>query len=283
MAFITLANTNKIIFKSDVKKLNLKGNVYHIPIYFFSRYEENALLAIQELLKDPEGYFSEIYQPYKAVDTYSYVYEGQQPAYHNFSCCPRLQSNYQNYEIPSYIKEKGSEAVEEFRKWFEEVKHLLDKPDIFVARLQARWGIVANPKAISRDNSGSTSIENLEIGELEQKIDCIIKEAGRFYYKSDKNKDILKKFSKYTFLAYKDEVISNNDTGFSDEEVKELLKYYDENFKKLLKKLLIEYYRIKFNPEIKMEGYLLDRLGFNPCGHCHDEDYKPGNDDNLPF
>jgi hypothetical protein len=279
MAYITPANTNKIIFKSDIKELNLEGEIYRIPIYFFSKYEENALLAIQELLKDPEKYFNEIYQPYEAVDTFSYVYEGQQPAYHKFSCCPRLQSDYQNFEIPSDIKEKGPEAVKEFREWFEEVKYLLDRPDVFVARLQARWGIVTNPKAINRDNSGSTMIENLTIEELEEKIDGLIKEAGRFYYKSDKNKDILRRFSKFTFIAYKDDEIYKNDTRYSDEEVKQLLKHYDKEYKRPLKKYLIEYYRLKLNPEIKMEGYLLERLGFNPCGHCHDDEYEPDNEE----
>lgn len=300
MAFITLANTNKIIFNSDIQSLNLEGEIYKMRIYFLSSYEENALLAIQELLKDPENYFNEIYVPYEASDTFSYVYEGQQPAYHKYSCCPRLQSDYQNFEVPSDIKEQGPEMVQEFREWFETVKHLLEKPDVFVMRLQARWGIETNPKAINRDNSGSTVVDNFTIEELEEKINGLIKAAGRFYYKNGKNTEILKRFSKYTYLAYKKDDIYNNNTGYSDEEVKELLRYYDEEFKRPLKKYLIEYYRLKFNPDIKMEGYFLEKLGFHPCGHCHDDEYEPkdeneresnsnhenpvdSDDDDLPF
>ena len=130
MSFITLANTNKIVYSSDIKNIDLEGSVYKIPIYFFSKYEENALLAIQELLKDPENYFKEIYLPYEAVDTYSYVYEGQKPGYHEYSCCPRLNSDFQNFEIPPNIKDQGIKAVEEFRDWFESVKYLLEKPNI---------------------------------------------------------------------------------------------------------------------------------------------------------
>jgi hypothetical protein len=275
MAYITLANTNKIIFNSDIQSLNLAGEIYKMRIYFLSSYEENALLAIQELLKDPENYFNEIYEPYEASDTFSYVYEGQKPAYHKYPCCPRLQSDYQNFEIPSDIKEQGQEVVQEFREWFETVKHLLEKPDVFVMRLHARWGIETNPKAINRYNSGSTIIENFTIEELEEKIDGLIKAAGRFYFKTGKNTEILKRFSKYTYLAYKRDHIYNNNTGYSDEEVKELLRYYDEEYKRPLKKYLIEYYRLKFNPDIKMEGYFLEQLGFNPCGHCHDDEYEP--------
>lgn len=156
------------------------------------------------------------------------------------------------------------------------MKYLLDRPEVFVARLRSRWGIVTNPKAINRDNSGSTFIENLTIEELEEKIDGLIKEAGRFCNESDKNKKILKRFSKFTFIAYTDVDIQNNDTGYSDEEVKGLLKDYDKQYKRPLRNYLIEYYRLKHNPEINMEGYLLERLGFNPCGHCHDDEYKPG-------
>ncbi|TCC99974.1 hypothetical protein [Pedobacter psychroterrae] len=36
--------------------------------------------------------------------------------------------------------------------------------------------------------------------------------------------------------------------------------------------MLITYYRLKFNPDIKMEGRFLETLGFKPCGHCFKED-----------
>jgi hypothetical protein len=160
MAYITLANTKKIIFNSNIKGLDLSGELYKIPIYFFSKYEKNALLAIQELLKNPEEYFYTIYKPYTPVDTYTYVYEGKHPSYHSTPNCPRLNAKYENFEIPSDIREKGADVVKEFRQWFETVKHLLERPDIFVARLQARWGIVTNPNAISIEILG---IQKLKI------------------------------------------------------------------------------------------------------------------------
>lgn len=267
MAYITLANTSKIIFNSDIKSLDLSGEIYKIPIYFFSKYEENSLLAIQELLKAPERYFNEIYVPYQPIDTYTLIYEGQHPSYHKMPTCPRLNARYENFKIPTEIKERGIEEVREFRRWFETVKHL--KSDVFVMRLKNRWGIITNPEAFSRDNSGTTEIENLTIEDLEKRIDAKIKAAGKFFYEKEFNQIILRKFSKYTFLAYRPEPIENNDTTFSDEEIKELLKNYDDEFKKPLKRMLIEYYRIKHNPEIEMEGQILEQLGFSPCALCH--------------
>ena len=269
MAYITLANANSIVFNTDLKDLDLSGKIYKIPIYFFSRYEEQSLLAIQELLPNPEHYFTEIYKPYKPTDTYKYVYEGKRPAYHNDSNCERLNSDWENYEIPSDIRDRGEGAVIEFREWFETVAHLIkDKPDAFVMRLQARWGILTNVNAISRGNSGHFEMENLTIQKLEARIDSRIRDAGRFYYRSEKTKAVLKQFSKYAFLGYQDDPIGNNRTGVPDHEVKELLRYYNEQFKKPLKKDLVEYYRVRLNPEIKMEGYFLENLGFNSCGAC---------------
>ena len=275
MAYITLANTNKIIFDSDLNGLDLKGQVYKMKIYFLSTYEKKALLAIQELLKDPEQYFTSIYKPYIPQDTFTLVYEGKKPGYHQYSSCPMLNSDYQNFPIPEEIKLKGQTAVIEFREWFKTVEHLIEKPDVFVMRLKAKYGIETNPKAINKDNSGSNAIKNETIEEIEKRIDGLIKDAGRFYYASDKNKKILSRFSKWTFLAYKTSVIDGNETGFSDKEVRELLKEYDETYKRPLKSNLIEYYRLKFNPEIKLEGYFLEKLGFKRCGHCYREDYEP--------
>lgn len=255
--------------------MKVKGQVYKMQIYFLSSYEENALLAIQELLKDPEKYFTTIYKPYKPKDSFSFVYEGSKPGYHQYSCCPMLNSDYQNFPIPEEIKEKGKEAIIEFREWFKTVEHLLEKPDVFVMRLKSKYGIETNPKAINKDNSGNTAIKNDTIEEIETKIDLLIKEAGRFYYASEKNTKILRRFSKLTFLAYKKEPINGNQTGFSDDDVRSLLKEYDETYKRPLKSNLIEYYRLKFNPELKMEGYFLEKLGFKSCGHCYREDYVP--------
>lgn len=275
MAYITLANTNKIIFDSDLNGLDLDGQVYKMKIYFLSRYEESALLAIQELLKDPEKYFKTIYKPYKPKDTFSFVYEGKKPGYHQYPCCPMLNSDYQNFPVPEQIKEKGHSAVIEFREWFKTVEHLLERPDVFVMRLKAKYGIETNPQAINKENSGNTAIKNETIAELEERIDGLIKDAGRFYYASDKNKKILSRFSKWTFLAYKTKPIDGNETGYSDEDVREILKVYNESYKKPLKSNLIEYYRLKFNPEIKMEGYFLENLGFKSCGHCYRDEYEP--------
>jgi hypothetical protein len=273
LVFITLANTKNIIRKSEIKSLSVIGEIYKIPIHFFNRYEQNELLAIKELLKDPEKFFNEMYIPYEPKDTFSKIYEGKKPSYHISQKCPRLHADYLNFSVPNEIKSKGQAAVIEFRQWFETVKHLfLSDPGMFVFRLHAKYGIITNPNSIKHENSGVFELENPSITELEEEIDKLIKEAGRFYYSSEKNTEILKVFSKNTFLAYNGNLDHLNTTQYSNEEIIIFLKEYDEKFKKRLKKLLIEYYRLKLNPEIKMDGLFLDKLGFKPCCDCYDKE-----------
>lgn len=272
--YITIANAKKIVSQTDLKNLNLSGEIYKIPIYFLSKYEKDSLLAIQELLKDPEKYFNEIYVPFKPVDTFKYVYEGRAPSYHADENCSKLHSNYQNFEIPDQILKKGEKTINEFRKWFEEVKHLLADPPVFVMRLHARWGIESNPRSIEHSNSGTEIKVNLSIEAMEDKIDSLLRRAGSFFNADEKNKIILRRFGKYTFAAYKSEPLSDNYTGYSDEEVKKFLRDYDSEFKKPLKALLIEYYKLKLNPNIEMKGEFLQKLGFKPCGFCITGIYK---------
>ncbi len=80
---------------------------------------------------------------------------------------------------------------------------------------------------------------------------------------------MIRRFEKKTFLAYKEEAIRNNDTRYSDDAIKGFLKKYDEHFKKPVTELLIEYYKVQYNPELKFEGYLLEMLGFKACSACH--------------
>ena len=278
-----------IIYQTDLEGINSTRELYKKPIYFFSEFEKKRLLAVHELFEDSELFFAETYKPRKRQDTFTMVYEGSKPSYHEDFNCNRLKSDYENFKIPPDIIRKGEATVLEFREWFKEVEHLQkDAPDIFVARLRMRWGITTNVQAINIGNSGAVEMENRAMPEIEEAIDRQIKEAGRFYYQSEKNTEILKSFSRKTYMAYKEEMWGNY-TSYSDDEVRELLKEYDERFKKPLSQNLIHYYRMKLNPELKMEGRLLEELGFNPCGNCANSrgvSKKNSNvldDDDLPF
>ena len=269
MAIITEYNLMSIIFNSDVLQVDeTSREVYKKSIYIFNRYENASLLSVQELLEDPEHWFDLIYVPRKTKDTYNYVYAEKRPSYHYNRNCQRLNSDFKNFTIPESIKEQGRDTIIEFRDWFKSVEYLYESDvEAFAARLWAKWSIQTNPKAIERDNSGGIEIDNIDLSTIESRIDAKLKEAGRYYYQSPKNTEILKRYGRNAFLARKEDFNSDLN-NYSTEEVKEFLIDYDEKFKKPLKEMLIQYYRVKYNPDIEMEGKLLEQLGFKLCGAC---------------
>lgn len=272
MAYITKSNSMRIIRSIDFKKIgNLSGEVYIKPIYFFSDFENNNLLGLKEFLKDPENFITNFYVPIEVKDNYRFVFEGNSPAYHEKPDCERLNSKYKNFEIPESIREKGKTEIDKFRKWFKENKDLIEKPEIFAARIHMNFGVNINPKTIERDNSGIEIKENLDLEQLESRINNIIHLAGQYYNNADEaKKEVIRKFQKLTFLAYSDKALYNNQTKYSDNAIKKFLAQYDSHFKRPIMDLLIEYYRVKHNPELKFEGKLLNQLGFKACVACHD-------------
>ena len=268
MAYITSYNTHKIVTRNNFKNVNLSGQVYRFKIYMFSKYEENCLLAIQELMKNPENYFKQIYDPIVVHDSKKYVYKEHQPAYHTNKDCKRLHSDFTNFELPQEIKERGDLEIERFRKWFSENQHLLETPDVFVMRLKFAFGISYNPKSIIYENSGFAEVKNYSVEELENKIDFHIKEAGRYFYAEEKNTKILRAFGKFSGRAFLDIPFEGNYTGYSDDDVRDFLKEYHKKYKLPLRKLLIEYYRIKFNPDLKFAENFMEVLGFKKCECC---------------
>lgn len=275
MAIITEYNLMSIIFNSDVLQVDQTSrDVYKKSIYIFNQYENASLLSVQELLEDPERWFDLVYVPRKTKDSYNYVYAEKRPSYHNNRNCQRLNSDYKNFTIPESIKEQGRDTIIEFRDWFKSVEYLYDSDiEAFAARLWAKWGIQTNPKAIERDNSGGIEIDNIDLSKIESLLDEKLKEAGRYHYQSPKNTEILKRYGRNAFLARKEDFNSDLN-NYSTEEVKEFLIDYDEKFKKPLNEMLIQYYRVKYNPNIELEGTLLEQLGFKECGACSGESYS---------
>ncbi|MBS1584499.1 MAG: hypothetical protein JSS82_02950 [Bacteroidetes bacterium] len=278
--------------------MKLEGDIYKSKITIFSKHEEASLLAIQELMKNPEKYFKDIYNPIVARDTKKYVYREQQPSYHTYKDCPRLSADFTNFELPGEIAEKGDAEIERFRAWFKENENLLSKPEIFVMRLQIAFGITYNPKAINYENSGFDDFKNYSVKELEDTIDNLLRKSAQFYHTSSKHETILRRFSKMSATAFTNMQYTFNDTGYSEEEIKELLQEYHKKFKLPLKKLLIEYYRVKLNPDLQFAENLLEALGFKKCGNCKKRevevslDFLSGTDkkspsteemDDLPF
>lgn len=272
LVYITNSNANRILKRIDYDKIpdNNTVAIYTKPLYFLAPWEIKKLRITKILFENFELFVKEYYQPLKNEDTFMYVFEGGQAAYHSSNTCERLSSNYTNFKIPNSIKEKGTEEIMKFRVWFKSNRHLLeDRQDIFYLHLTNTFGIKVVLESTSTSNSGPKIKENYDLRELEQRIDEYIRREYEYIKNPNTpEKDILLSFRKLTYLAYNKKPIKNNNTNFSDDEIKTFLLAYDINYKKPIIELLTEYYRVKNNPDMVFQGHLLEQLGFNPCKHC---------------
>ncbi len=254
MPYITKGNVTKIISLIDVTKLpnnfgELKGKVYKQTITFFSVLELNNLLLRKEFYRKPNS-FIEFYQKIdKKEDTYKYTYEGGTPAYHLALDCPRLNSNFDSYEIPIEIQEKGKEAVIRFRQFFAQNKVLLDtNPDAFYGKMTTAFALQTLLKPVDYKNSGPELIEIGNLQDLEETINKLLTDFQELCWKSTpEKKAMINKFARLTFLAFpphNQKDIKNNETGFSDKEIRDFLKDFAENYKLPIIKYLKDFYRI---------------------------------------
>lgn len=280
--YISISNYKRIIRKFDSNQFkDIVGELYKKPVECFSKKEVTELLALQKLMQDPDGFISVYRRLNIEPDTHTYIYESTKPKYHENEKCDLLNSNFRNFEIPVEIRiedtnntdmarQINSDSVNEFRKWFKINRILFDTNlPKFTQLFQIKYkDIPVNFKSIEINNSGIISQDNFSLEELEYKIDELLLGSINFTktYKEDR---ILYSFSpKCTYKGYNEEALRNNTTGFSDEEVKEVLRNYAKKVKKPLKRFLLTYYMIKFNPDLGFSGYFLESLNFKTCEKC---------------
>lgn len=272
MAHITISNSKRLVRTlSEITLNEIEIAIYKKDIYFFNQKERAMLKGIREFIRDPENFKTQYYNPIVIKDSLKYVYPESRPAYHKDNSCDRLNAHFSNFEIPLEIRKRGEAAVKEFRLWFAKNKHLLEtSPKIFIERMQTDFSIGGeiDPKSIDYSNSGSEEQRNYSVQDLENQVDGILREAGKYYRENPDKQQLIKRFGKLTFLAYTHGNIYTNDSCLNDDELKDFLKIYEEKFKKPVKELLLEYYRLLHNPDMTFDATLLDKLGFKPCGSC---------------
>jgi hypothetical protein len=280
MAYITISNSKKIIRKVDENRLDgISEKIYKREIFFFSRIEIGRLKGIRELFRNPQGFALEYYRPIEVVDSFKYLYPEGKPAYHADISCERLHSNFRNIEIPSAIFDRGQAECIKFRNWFNKTTFKENDAIDYITKLQATFPYVGeiNPKTLDYSNSGIEEKTNYSLKELEAKIDSILRDASDFFKSNPGKQNLIRRFQKLTFMAYVTGNLYKNDSGLNDEDLKTFLKGYDNQFKIPVNELLIDYYRVQFNPNLSFDGRLLEKLGFKACSKCCAD-----NRENLP-
>ena len=176
--------------------------------------------------------------------------EGSSPSFHSNSSCSALHSDYRNATIPDEIKKRGKDAVIKFRRWFRENQNL--DGEKFIAKLKMDFYITdPNLKYFESPNSGVKEVENNNLEELEQKIDKILEDSRTF----------LNNLSEYDKRLILDAERYNESST-----VKVVATFHQ--FKNDLKKNMLLYFRVKFNPELSFSLMLLEQIGFRQCQKC---------------
>ena len=303
LVYITKNNFNKIVRKIPIMDVNLEGDLYvrfNVNLnLIFSKFEKSELLLYKMLSEDPGKFLNEVYtQITEREDTYTWVYEEKRkPCYHVNPGCPKLHSDFENYQVPLPIKYKGivkdilldrlklsdlTEAekkivignVERYRNWWKNLGEILYKSDKDIFLMRVNMEFQPNPritdiKEFKQENSGIEELDNCTLSEIEKNIDDLIIAARNYYFENEKHKSILRAYSKLNYhVLVKNEFPRFAECNYSYEEIRSFLEDYNKRFKEPLKNLLKNYFRIKNNPDLKMESTILDELGFVPCGVC---------------
>lgn len=277
MPFVTEYNTS-LVFKKLIGEIpeDIKlWEPYKKAIFFLNRLDKTNLLYFKKFCENPIENIDTIYKPINVVDNGEFVYEGGKPSYHKVENCDRLSSNFINFRIPTAIKEKGSESIEEFRKWFKENQTIfIEKPDVYQMRLQTKYGIVQGIEKVDYKNSGNVYKENLTLSEIETRIDSILHNASE-YYKDDNERAVaIRAFQKSTYLAFKQEEIANNTTTYSDDELKDILKEYFYLFIQPTIYYLKEHFKVFYNSNIEINEKIFEHLNFKKCAICYADNFE---------
>ena len=282
--YITKSNFIRITSKVKLDEEDIKQAIYKKKIYFFNQIDEKKILSVKQFMVNAENGVYEFVEKGFLPDTFSFVNEEARYAkYHSDKNCEGILSSFKDFEIPVEIKYKAGEStidikrVEEFRKWFkqQDIQDLFTNDQKkFIDKLQIKFNLQNPPKPVERGGKGVQGLSSLSESELETKIEGYINQASQHYNSSAKIRKILVEhgFSKKTYLVtskrYRSEPIETNKTGFSDEEVREVLLEFYIKIKKPIIDLLIDYWIIKLNPGLDFDKNILEQLDFKPCNLC---------------
>lgn len=300
MAYLTKYNLSKLCQKLDVKiEVSLDMFLEHLyndkEIFFILNKREVEYLFIYKMLLDDEEKF--IVEYYNEVpekeDTKNMVFnKGGKMKYHLSPNCKLLKKDYLDFNIPEDIKDKGDNAVEEYREWFriynfaEKFKNKEIDTEFIIRAFNLKYPSQYNIKRIE-DNSNLLAIEipNSNTKHLDSEFDLenfkIKLNELKLIWQNTFQCKVSRTFSKFKYLLTKSdaEIISKMGEIFSKEFVENYgmvnLKNKFEISKNLSYKiieLLLDYIKWTYKLENKdFNNLTLETFGLECCYSCKSE------------
>lgn len=274
MAFITISKFLSMVSLIDQKNSRFNINdLYKSSLTVLSIKERERLALVRELFKNPEIQVSLKYNKFvKPVKSYRFVRESSGSSYHTDESCSRLNSDYENYEIPDEIKKRGDAECQRYISWFLSHEYLLAEIGGHEKFIFARNSLFdlkdKDIGEVHENNSGVTYVENINLESLERDIDNLLEKAKAFK-RAPLNVDVM--------IDYADE---SKTTGLNDKS-QAILNEWD-GIKSAIKGKMITYLMVKFNPKLSFSKTLLEQIGFKKCSFCAEKTFGDMDDD-LPF
>lgn len=284
MAYITNANFRRISRELDIPKdkeftfddiviwESPKGRIIdkNNP-YIFGWWEANKLLTFKVLCKNADLAVKHFYRKIdKPQDSYKYIDSEKSPAYHCDINCEALHSSFHRIEIPEVIREQGKEKVIEFRSWWKDHDSLLESnPNAFLAELNLVFHTDLRDYEIeAKSNSGVHNLQdNRSVEEINNDIQSLFNELYSWAREDRDRKSIFIRFKQKSFLWQDDYSIYTDLGKYSEEEVKEVLKFVHSK-KEAITEELKNLYQRRYIPDLDFQSSLLESLGFVPCYTC---------------
>lgn len=259
MAYITRANANAIRRKIDLAKVgNIPtDDIYHQDLSILSENERRWLAAAKMLYEDLDLFIEYAYSENKVIDTKTMIREGNRPAFHVDRGCENLRADYKNFYIPPEIQARGDLEIAKFRAWFIENEDLLNSnAERFITRMELVFKLKNPPplKSIEALNSGVVIENNSDLQTIEHRIDQLINRGNELRRDKQKSRIILQHGNR-----------SFNKTNNPEDD--NIINEW-HSLKSEIKTNLLQYFMVKFNPNLSFEGFLLERLGFRECSAC---------------
>tara|TARA_B110000908_G_scaffold97774_1_gene115441 strand:+ start:2193 stop:3092 length:900 start_codon:yes stop_codon:yes gene_type:complete len=266
--YVTNSKISMMLKKVKINAANIEINgIFHSDLSKILSIPELKYLAIyKEAINDIEGFEYHRYEKTVVLRPNKFIFESGIPSYHGGPDCERLQANFENYEIPAEIEDKGEAKIEEFRKFFKDNITLFNTMhDAFMAQVKSKFRIRNTPKKVEFNNTGSTRVSNLSAQEINKNIQELLKEMEEYRNSSEEIKKEIKMVGYRTHAA---RIWDKNGNEIRRINIPGSVTKQWHDYKNSLKHLLKEYFKIRLNPEFMFDEEIMKQLGFNPCSHC---------------
>jgi len=275
--YLTTSNFRKLVFKSHIEVeddiMAAFREVFEdadLAPYLSHKEVKSLLKCIiflqksDEVLAKMEKQSQERIADKKRLDyPNKFLFVAGAPKYHFSGGCKTLGADFENFEVPDEVQNRGPEEMKKFREFALENRKLLSegREDVFCLRLKNQFHLTQPLGKVSAPNSGTSSLAvNDEI-----KIDDVVASIHKTIAKLEDFR-ATEEGRKYMYASTK-ALYDSKKLGNIERELLET--------KRELINLVLNYHvKKEKGGAVTYSAELLKLFGFEPCGVCCQEEVR---------